>query len=386
MKKIIEKHGLKIIGVVILVLTMLTLTRQGQALTKTTIFLYKEISDPLGNKPSSSITTSTIKEVAYQSRGETIYADLWIPKAKNPEVGVVLSLGTDIDRGDQRTLRLAKNLSEAGIVVFSPDIPSLSARRLSDDATVDLVNAFKFLKSDPYLKDKKVGMMGICSSGGLVVLAAENPEISSDLAFLVSINPYYDLHNLYRQLALRKFSDGEDEFTWSPHFKTVEIFNRETIDLLKEATDKEILTDHLLDIENEKIAAGDYPPLADQEKKKLTEESIVAFEALTNRNQDKIENYFKTATPGQFTYLLEMSPSTKIKNHKAKTFIVADLNSTFFPYTQAKDLSNAIENEVYLESKLIEFGPVQEKLTVIGKIEESVKLLPFVYKIFLEIS
>src|SRR3989344_5973541 len=152
-----RRTKLKIIIGLILVLAISSNLPWGKAFFKTLIILPEFIS----NSPVKTIQIFTPKpqvtEVVFKSGKRTIYADLWLPKKKGTYPAVVLSLGVDIDRKDERIQRLANVIARSGIATLVPNIPSLHRRRLLAEARDDLISSFEYLRSKPNIKGGKVG-------------------------------------------------------------------------------------------------------------------------------------------------------------------------------------------------------------------------------------
>lgn len=384
---IIKKHGLKIIGVTLLFLLIFFNLPWGKAFYKTLILLPEFVpNSPV--KPLNFLAKKPqILEVSFPGKEETVYADLWLPAGNKKHPAVVLHLGVDIDRKDQRAQKLADSLARSGIATLIPNIPPLSNRRVLAQSKDDLISSFKYLKSHPQIKKDKVGFVSFCAAGGLVLLASEEKEIADSVAFIVTINPYYELSSLYENLTLRQIADGNKIFPWRPNFKTVEIYNRETISLLEDKEEKEILLKHLVFTERKNLEEGSFPPLEKEEEKSLSKEAKFTYELLTNKNPEKKKFYLDNATEKQKKLLVRLSPSTEIENLKAKTFILMDKQNVFIPYTQAKILDQALKGKAHLsQTKLLAGGDLASSLSFKDYPVEAVRIFRFVFNVFKEIS
>src|SRR3990167_2114592 len=286
--RIIKKHGLKIIGASLFALFIFSSQPWGKAFYKTLIILPEFIP----NSPVKTINLFTknpqILEVNYPSQKETVYADLWLPSQKGKYPAAVLHLGVDIDRKDERIQRLANAFARSGVATLVPNIPSLSRRRVLNEGKEDLISSFEYLKSRPQVKSEKVGFIGFCASGGLVLLAAEDPKIADQIAFAVVINPYFDLTSLYENITLRQIEENGQERPWQPSFKTVEIYNRETVSLLDNELDLEILKNYLVKIFPEDLERGQYQTLTEKDRSRLSKEAKFTYDLLTNKDPQKV--------------------------------------------------------------------------------------------------
>jgi|SRR3989344_780688 len=386
-----EKAGAlrtKIIWAILILIVAVIITPWGRAFYKTLIILPEFI-------PNSPIKTTNlltrkpaIKEVEFESEDRTIYADIWYPNSSGKHPAAVLHLGVDIDRKDTRAQKLANAFARSGIITLVPNIPSLGKRRVLAEAKSDLVASFEYAKSLPNTKQAKIGFIGFCASGGLVLLASEDAKISDNVMYVVTVNPYFDLSNLYQNITTRKIRDNDGTHEWQPNFKTVEIYNRETINLLKNIDEEFILYNRLVSIDKNKLETGNFDPLAQNELSRLSKEAKFTYEFLTNKNPDKVSYYLENVNPAQKNFLRELSPSTDIKNLKAKTFIMMDKNNIYTPYTEAEMLHKALgtKEHLFVETKILPAGDLAENLPLKNYLGEAVKIFRFIYSILSEIS
>lgn len=388
MSKFKKSKLLKVLLVFITALLIFFLTPVGRTTAKTLIVLPEFIP----NSPVKTINLFTpepkIREVRFNSGTRTIDADLWLPKEKGEFPAAVLHLGIDIDRKDARVLKLANVFARSGVATLVPNIPSLNRRRVLTEAKDDLVASFEYLKTLPNVSEERLGLIGFCASGGLVLLAAEEPKIANEVKFTVSVNPYYDLSSLYKNITVRQIKDNGSIYPWQPNFKTVEIYNRETIGLLKDEQDREILNERLTLIGQEKLEEGEFPPLTQEELTQLSKEAKFTYDLLTNKDPDKTSFYQENATTAQKNFLKDLSPSTNIENLKAKPFILMDKNNIYIPRTEAELLDRALEDKdhLFVETQILPAGDLAESLPLKDYLGEAVKIFRFVYSILAEIS
>ena len=384
----LKKRNSKIIWIILAILVFVLVTPWGRTFYKTLIILPEFIP----NSPIKTINlltpTPQIKEVEFKSQDKTIFADLYLPKTRGKYPAAVLHLGVDIDRKDERIQKLANVSARSGIATLVPNIPSLHNRRVLTETKDDLISSFDYLKSQPNINKKKLGFIGFCASGGLVILAAEDLKINDQVNFIVAVNPYYDLKSLYKNITLRQIEDEGKIISWQPHFKTVEIYNRETINALEREKDKEILNKHLTFIDQALFETGKFGSLSQSELIQLTQEAKFTYESLTNKDQGKVSYYLEKATSDQKKLLEELSPSTNLDKLKAKIFILMDKNNIYIPYTEAKLLDKALleKDHLFAETKILPTGDLTQHLPSKDYVGETLKIFRFLYSVLLEIT
>ena len=378
----------KIIWAILVLMVAVIITPWGRAFYKTLIILPEFIPNSPVKITDFLTKDPIIKEVEFKSEDRTIYADIWYPNSSGKRPAAVLHLGIDMDRKDPRAQKLANAFARSGIITLVPNIPSLGQRRLLPDGKKDLIASFEFLKSQPNVKSQNIGYIGFCASGGLVILASEDPKIVDQVKFVVTVNPYFDLLSLYEDLTLRQVKDNGQILAWKPNFKTVEIYNRETINLLESREEQKILNNHLVLIDQDRLENGDFEPLSKMELAKLSKKAKFTYEFLTNKDQTKVLYYRENTTSEQKAFIKDLSPSTSIEYLKAKTFILMDKNNIYIPYTEAEMLNYALgsKDHLFTETQILPAGDLTTNLPLKNYLGESVKIFGFIYSILSEIS
>jgi len=102
---------------------------------------------------------------------------------------------------EPRLVRLARDLSQDGLVIVTPDVPELSRFEISPAITDTIERAASWLAADPGLApDGRVGLMGISFSGGLSIVAAGRPSLAGRVAYVFALGGHDDLPRVLRYL------------------------------------------------------------------------------------------------------------------------------------------------------------------------------------------
>jgi dienelactone hydrolase len=130
---------------------------------------------------------------------------------------------------EPRLVRLARQLSAAGIAVVTPDIPELSQFEITPAITDAIEGGAAWVATESGLApDHRVGMMGISFSGGLSIVAAGRPALTDRVSYVFSFGGHDDLTRVLRYLctgtapfpheAVRLAQDTSNaQFTRPPH-------------------------------------------------------------------------------------------------------------------------------------------------------------------------
>ncbi|MBI1875955.1 MAG: hypothetical protein HYZ58_17925 [Acidobacteria bacterium] len=113
---------------------------------------------------------------------------------------------------EPRLVRLARELSASGVIVVTPELPSLKRYQLTSESTDMIEDAGVWLSRRPNLGSiARPALMGISFSGGLSIVAAGRPALRDRLAYVFSFGGHADLPRVLQFLA------NEEDRARSPH-------------------------------------------------------------------------------------------------------------------------------------------------------------------------
>ena len=193
---------------------------------------------------------STLKEttpkpsrnpVAFSVDGRPRAGDLYIPGAR-AEAGLVLVPGiTREGRDDPRLIAFANTLSRARFEVLVPDLPNLSALKVSADDAGALADAVRFFDDRP--TGARLGVAAISYAVGPAVAALFEDGADARVDFVVAIGGYYDI-----EATITFFTTGhyrpQGSRAWRhrpPNDYGKWVFVRSNVDRLESAADRTTL-------------------------------------------------------------------------------------------------------------------------------------------------
>ncbi len=122
----------------------------------------------------------------------------YAPRDRPGPCGVVLVHGVHyLGIDEPRLVRFAESLAATGLTVLTPEIESLADYRVDRAAVGEIGVAVHALRAH-LGGDKPVGVVGVSFAGSLALLAAADPEIGRDVAFVVTVGSYDDLARVSR--------------------------------------------------------------------------------------------------------------------------------------------------------------------------------------------
>lgn len=121
---------------------------------------------------------------------------------RSPHRAALLTSGLHPSGIDEpRLVRLARQLSAAGVTIVTPDIAELSRFEITPAITDTIERAAAWLAIESGLAlNQPVGLMGISFSGGLSIVAAGRPSLAGRVAYVFSFGGHDDLPRVLRYL------------------------------------------------------------------------------------------------------------------------------------------------------------------------------------------
>ena len=141
---------------------------------------------------------------------------LTLPSGDKPAPGLVIVLGADAAKPDDaRVVRLTDSLARIGFAVLLTQSDELDAALVLPIEAERLVGAFEALRAHPRVRPDAIGYFGLSAGGSLVMVAAADPRIAADVAYVVALGPYYDAAALVAAVMSHSFRTPEGIVPWS---------------------------------------------------------------------------------------------------------------------------------------------------------------------------
>lgn len=113
---------------------------------------------------------------------------------------------------ERRLVAFARELARAGLVVLTPELADLADYRITTTGVDAMARSVRYLSArDDLLSEERVGLLGFSFAGGLGLVAAGDPELAEQLAFVASVGGHHDLGRVLRFLVSDRVEapDGE---------------------------------------------------------------------------------------------------------------------------------------------------------------------------------
>lgn len=278
-----------------------------------------------------------ISEITYPCGSRTITANLYRPDDRRQHSGLILGHGAfEGGKDDWRMKLIGESLARAGYVALIPHLEHLARLRLDQEDVDALVSSFHYLSRQEFT-NAKLGMVGFCLSAPLVLLAAEEPSISQDIAVVSSWGGYYDIKD-WLQAVITGYSAYRGETKpWQPSTDLLEELPKWLIELLPSPSDRVCI---------EEMLKGNSLSSA---KDNLSSSGEAMYELLSNGNSEQFEALWARLDVQTRQTLASLSPSTRIDQLQTKVAIIHGFADPIVPSVESYKLADAVkdENEVY---------------------------------------
>jgi dienelactone hydrolase len=177
------------------------------------------VDQPVWQEPVDEPVAHT--QLTLDSSVETVNLDVYAPTDSVPPVpgsreAVLVIPGVGDNRQDPQLVNFSQTLARAGVVVMDMLTPALLDFRLDPNDTEAVVQSFQKLQTWPGVSAQKVGMLGFSGGGPLMCLAAADPRIQKQVAFVTLFGSYFDAITLLQTIGRRELTvDGQTQ-PWQP--------------------------------------------------------------------------------------------------------------------------------------------------------------------------
>ena len=366
----------KSLSVLILILLIFSLTPWGKVFAKS-VLLIPQIWTGFPVKPLNFVTKQPyINEelIAIDGDGRPIRADIYRPSDSNKHpTAIFVMMG--INPSDKLVVDYAKSFARVGFAIVVPRIDGFLEGRLNVQQVNELVLLFENIRNKEFTNKDKIGFIGICAGGSYSLLAAQNPDISENVAYILTVSPYYDLNTSALQILSQKKNNGELKEEWIPSKQVEEGLDEIFLSSLNDTGEREKIRQLLKEIGKN-----------DQEIEPLSPDGQKIYSFLTNRDSGEFETLWQALPNKTKETAIELSPKTNIKKLNAKEFILNDPRDTFIPSSESINLKDNLSDVEYIKLDLLEHSQLTRRLPRLKSIQEVTKLFVFVYKVLLEIG
>lgn len=320
-----------VVLVLLLAVPVALLGPRGSVVALKAALFVPEIFPDAPVKPLRLVTApSRLERESIQYLGGAARLDTYVPVQAGPHGGVILVLGArPVDQDDPVVTNFADGLSRLGVIVQVPASDGLAAGRI-DPSEVDLlVREYQALQSRPDVDRKRVGFIGLSVGASLSLIAAADPRIAGDVAFVNAFGGYFDARDLLLALATHSLEYAGKPATWDPAPLTREVLIENLITYLPTAPERELVR---------AAAHGDSVP--DLTVLSPTARPVAGL--LDRPSTAEARQLLGALTAEQTGYLDSISPRAVIHRVQTDVLLMHDVNDRYVPFTESRRLAAAL--------------------------------------------
>lgn len=254
--------------------------------------------------------------------------------------GLVLVPGVfPAGKDDARLVAMATTLARLQFAVLVPDLKGLRRNQLRAHDVREVADAFRYLTSRPELvPEGYAGIAGFSYGGGLVLLAALEPDVREQVRFTVSFGGYHDLRSIVTYFTTghyRQTPDADWQYR-SPHPYLKWVFTLSNADLLEHAEDRATLR---------RLAheAGDDDNGIDITTEELSADARALYALLSNEEPHRVPALIAQLSARIRHELEGINPAAHdLSALRAQVILMHGRGDTFIPYTESIALARAL--------------------------------------------
>ena len=230
-----------IVGGVVIV-AVFTLFKPATTAIHTAAFASQVLPSPVKFQPWLAAEPEH-REISFRrDDGGDGQADVYaIPDGKR-RAGLLVFLGANAAGADDpEVINLGKALARAGFAVMYYWSPTMGEKAQVDAGEIaNLVAAFQHLREEEYVDPQRVGLAGFSVGASFALVAAADPRIADNIAFVNAFGGYYDTADLMVQIAAGRAMDDGAERLWEADRLTRRVYNNMLIDSIDDPKHQEM--------------------------------------------------------------------------------------------------------------------------------------------------
>lgn len=225
----------------VVIVAVLALFKPATTAIHTAAFAAQVLPSPVKFQPWITVEPER-REISFQrSDGTEGQADVYVIPDGKRRAGVLVFLGANAAGADDPdVINLGQALARTGFAVMYYWSPTMGERAQIDAGEIaNLVAAFQHLREEDYVDPERVGLAGFSVGASFALVAAADPRIADDIAFVNAFGGYYDTADLVVQIAAGRAIDEGGTMPWEVDRLTRRVYNNMLIDSIDDPTHQE---------------------------------------------------------------------------------------------------------------------------------------------------
>jgi dienelactone hydrolase len=275
------------------------------------------------------------------SQADPVYLDVWEPTASPPPIpgtrqAVLIVAGVGDNRSNTQLINLTESLARSGLVVMAMTTHTMIDYVLSPADIRATVQALKMRLHWPGVGPTRVGMLGFSAGTAPASLAAADPRIRHQVAYLTFFGGFYNARDLLADVSRRALIVNGRLEAWLPAPVPLYVLANTIAGTLTTREGK-LLTaafdiHHPMALTSEQVA-------------QLSPPAAAAYHILAGdqRDQrDQVQRNLDALSPAMQQLLQQLSPSTVLGRIIAPITLLHDRSDSFVPFTESVTFATAL--------------------------------------------
>lgn len=297
----------------------------------------------LGPEPLALAPEPSHREVTYTAPdGVKLPADLWLPSGASAEhrVGaVIFVMGVNSKgRAHPAMPRLAAGMARAGAAVYVPELPVFFDVEVDATEVGRIVAAFQALAQRPEIDPDRIGIFGVSVGGSLSLIAAADPQIADQVAWVAAFGAFADARDIMASVASHQYRIDGRIVDWEPTLLVRQLVFGLVTRQVASGRDHGYLYGAYDSLNNQNVH-----PLPDADLPIRTAEGQAAEALLLSATLPEAEAAVAAAPPGMLEALDGISPIEHVAGLRSLVYLMHDTGDQHIPYANSRVLAAAMD-------------------------------------------
>jgi len=225
----------------VVVVAFLALFKPATTAIHTAAFAAQVLPSPVKFQPWLAREPERRQITFARDDGSVGEADVYVIDDGRRRAAVLVFLGANAAGADDPdVINLGQALARTGFAVMYYWSPTMGEQAQIDVGEIsNLVAAFEHLRGEDYVDPERVGLAGFSVGASFALVAAADPRIADDIAFVNAFGGYYDTSDLVVQIASGQAIEGGQTRPWEVDRLTRRVYNNMLIDSIDDPTHQE---------------------------------------------------------------------------------------------------------------------------------------------------
>jgi hypothetical protein len=313
------------------------------------------------------------------SQAGPVYLDIWAPTTAPPLIpgarqGVLIIPGVGDNRTTPQLVNLNESLARAGLVVMTMTTHSLIDFALSPADGDATVRAFQTLAHWPGVGATRVGILGLSAGNAPASLAAADPRIRHQIAFLLFFGGFFNVRDLLTDVGRHALLVNGQLEAWEPNSVPLHVLANTIAGTLPEHEGSTLKA---------AFATSRPTPLTPDQLAQLSPPAAAAYHILAGDQPGQVERNLDAFSPQMQQLLEQLSPSTVVQQIGAPVYLLHDRHDGHVPVTESVNFAAALARLNHphnlVEFSIFQHTQVSDTLDIGALLRESPALIRALY-------